>query len=1821
MRVKKQFLRIVSTLLITVLVVGMCPLDWVRISWNTAEAASSSSLEATKEVSLVDMPNNIVRNYFINLLGITTGKLTYSDMLNYTGEVVLPVGIKNIEGVGLARSATKIDISGADITEINDSEFNLCTGPIEIKIPTKVTTIKSNAFNGCTNLANINIENVTRIEANAFNGCSKLNNITLHSQIALIGQSAFQSCTSLQSIEINNAAVQLLSDVFKGCINLVSVKLPDELTEIPNGFLQDTMRLKNFLPPSKLKRIGSYAFASSMQLTEDGYKVFDFERCTSLEVIDNSAFQGAGCVTLLLPDCVTTIGALAFNASSLRSFELPQNLISIGNRAFVACKYLESITINSKLPLLSEYMFDACEGLMEVNVEPNSQITKVSAYAFSRCYSLKDNKFLNNFPLLTEIGEFAFYGCIAEVLDSKGNNVKDMYGDNLYIGELTEVIIPDTVTTLGIGVFSECRTLKTAIIGKGITELPKNTFKDCNELFEVQLPDTMHSIGDNAFQKCYRLTQITLPPELISIGKESFQACGRYVSVKRVPATQYVMSESRISNVPSLEKVRIYYTKEQERAYPVLDKTTGNLMDSMVNAKEIRLYQGYVDQNDLGVVSEDGTEVYAIDYNQDYYTTNSYELQGLQHIVIPESVTIIGDRAFDSCVALQSVKLPELLEKLPNDIFKNCGIAIKDTTGKPIPVHYYGIEDINLPSALKEIGSYAFYNCANLTLEDKITGKVGRLPQYLKSIGSYAFSGCLGLTTIQVNSELESIGSRAFENCGYIGQADRIGQNESGDEVRDNGYKVLVTDSYGLRTFDTNLATSLTSIGEAAFSYTPLGSIVLQNITEVKANTFLGCEYLTRAQLAEATNYIGKYSFKDCRSLEDVKLPASAVVEATAFTGYINPSFNWTLYSEPSVLSVAYNSEITVPIFLNNIAIQNHSGIMPSFINGEGKLAVDVSQTEVMKRGSFSVTVNKIILKGMEETLPNDPVKIEFTNNFRFANKYCANRSFNKTVTYDVHVVQTPCTGVSFMDSFYVISRKNANPITMEAILEPTNTTQKIEWSNDNQDIVNLCPNQKPDITVPNPEPGVEYTTNDKTAKITRVDETKLGISKVRIDIGDQSAVANVYVVSPARSVTLNISEINLYLGLSETAKIDATCNYDSTENAYKVDYPDILRFTSSNNEVVEVDQEGNLQAKGMGTATITVKALGGNVSRTCKVTVSPNNTLITLKNPSIAIGADGVYEIPAKTNLVFDIVRNPVESISAMEINVADTTAIKASFSKTTTKDTVSIMGYKPGEYEVYILAKNCTDLEKYAAKIKVRVLADVTSITLLANSTIYLDKTQQIVKSIGTVCGSVTKVADLSNVSSNTITFQSMDPTVATVDKSGLVKPIKPGKTTIKAICKGKNNLVTYEKQTDVIVAIPPATSVKIEGQSLVSVGGSITLKASLTPIQAVNKVTFEPYSSMDALLISVNSTTGVVKGIKPGTARIRAITDNGKYTTFYITVIQKVQSFKVLKPAINIKVGYSYQIGTRDYQVVPSTATEKIVEWVSANQTIAKVSSTGRVTAVKIGKTTITAKTQTGLKVSFVINVINPATRITLPYTASVNKGKTITLKKTITPSNAIDTYKWTTSNSKIATVSSTGVVKGTGKGTATITVTSSSGIKAICRVTVNVPSTKVEIKTTYASNKKIYLVQGKRYSLYTSITPSDSTDKLTWSSSKTKYVRVSNGVLTAVKKGTSTITVKTSSGKKDTITVVVVSKTSNASKVKIPSSKTVKKGKTLQLTATVSSSSSTSTLTWSSSNSKIAKVDRFGKVTGLKKGTVTITVRTSSGKTAKCKVKVS
>ena len=261
----------------------------------------------------------------------------------------------------------------------------------------------------------------------------------------------------------------------------------------------------------------------------------------------------------------------------------------------------------------------------------------------------------------------------------------------------------------------------------------------------------------------------------------------------------------------------------------------------------------------------------------------------------------------------------------------------------------------------------------------------------------------------------------------------------------------------------------------------------------------------------------------------------------------------------------------------------------------------------------------------------------------------------------------------------------------------------------------------------------------------------------------------------------------------------------------------------------------------------------------------------------------------------------------------------------------------------------------------------------------------------------------------------------------------------------------------------------------------------------------------------------------------------------------VTYKVTEVTLSQSNLTLDVGAS---DTLTATITPDNATDKSVTWESSASGVATVDTSGKVTAVSVGTATITATAADGsgekATCSVTVNAaaIVPVKSVSLDKTSlELTEGGTARLTATILPDNATNkNVTWSTSDASIATVTD-GVVTAVAPGTATITVTTEDGGKtATCAVTVaaaTVPVTGVTLNKTSTS-----LYVGETAQLTATVLPDNATNKnVTWSTSDPSVATVENGTVTAVGRGTATITVTTEDGTKTATCTVTVSRYSS------------------------------------------------------------------------------
>jgi len=309
--------------------------------------------------------------------------------------------------------------------------------------------------------------------------------------------------------------------------------------------------------------------------------------------------------------------------------------------------------------------------------------------------------------------------------------------------------------------------------------------------------------------------------------------------------------------------------------------------------------------------------------------------------------------------------------------------------------------------------------------------------------------------------------------------------------------------------------------------------------------------------------------------------------------------------------------------------------------------------------------------------------------------------------------------------------------------------------------------------------------------------------------------------------------------------------------------------------------------------------------------------------------------------------------------------------------------------------------------------------------------------------------------------------------------------------------------------------------------------------------NPVTWtSPYAA-----VTVNSSAGTVtlpstfgqSPSSPITLRFDSASTTFGGTVTVTAILQPVTGISVSPAQATISVGGTVSLSAA---VSPSNASNKSVTWSSNSASVATVSSTGVVTGNAPGTATITAKAADGSGKSATSTVtVKPILVSSVSITAtstSVTVGGTMTLTASVLPSNAANkSVTWSSSNTSVATVSSTGMVTGKAPGTATITAKAADGSGKSATVTIMVPAPFVFVTGISIAPSSVAVAVGGTATLIATITPSTATNKLvTWSSSNTNVATVSSaGVVYGVAAGTATITVRAADGSGKTTAVSV------------------------------------------------------------------------------------
>ncbi len=691
--------------------------------------------------------------------------------------------------------------------------------------------------------------------------------------------------------------------------------------------------------------------------------------------------------------------------------------------------------------------------------------------------------------------------------------------------------------------------------------------------------------------------------------------------------------------------------------------------------------------------------------------------------------------------------------------------------------------------------------------------------------------------------------------------------------------------------------------------------------------------------------------------------------------------------------------------------------------------------------------------------------------------------------------------------------------------------------------------------------------------------------------------------VSPVTGVSLDQESLVMTEG-DPAVRLTASVEPESATNKSVV-------WSSSDDAVASVNQNGEVQALLAGEADITATTVDGNHTASCHVIVNKKIILVTqirFERPN--------YELPVGSRMKLTPIVEPE--------NASDPTVTweSADAGVVDVDEGGEVVAVSIGSGPVAITARTVDGSGVFGTC--------YVSVTPIGVESVTVDPKELKLHVSETYNLKAIVLPD--NATNKDVTWASHPDNVATVSKTGEVKALGNGEATITVTTKDGGK----EDQCSVLVTTP-IQSVSIDREELsMIVGRKQSITVTINPSTAsVSEIKWSSDNSALAAVEGADGRTCEIKAVGVGDTDILVTVkdhDGGEFQAKSHVTIKKetihVTGISLEATSITMEEGESRTLA---YTIEPADADNHLVSWRTSDESVVSVSDKGVLLALSADGSPATISVITddgGKRADCVVTVkkkIIPVSSVSVtPKEVEMHKvDDSVQLTASVSPDNASKKdVVWSTSDEKVASVNDSGLVEAVGNGTATITVTTVDGnYKDECSVSVSISVTDVKI-----SPNSLTLMVGETHALTAIVEPEIAFDKsVSWESSYPAIAAVDhNGVVEAKEEGSATITVKTrDGGKRADCSVLVKKKVVPVASVSIsPENLNMYVGDSEQLTCEVlPKDADDKTVTWSSSDSSVATVSATGVVVAKSEGNATITVTTHDGNySALCQVAV-
>ena len=1073
-------------------------------------------------------------------------------------------------------------IDGKKVTSIGKRAFEHCGNLKNITIPNSVTSIEEYAFDICISLKNITIpDSVTSMGNYAFDNCSSLTSITIPKGVTSIGDGTFEYCSSLTSITIPNSVTSIGNEAFKGCSSLTSLTIPDSVTSIGDWAFSSCRSLTSITIPNSVTSIEYGAFAWCSSLTN--INVSDNNK--NYSSIDGVLFnkdkteiikypEGKESKSYKIPNNVTSISYSVFSyCSSLTNITIPESVTSIESWAFQGCSSLTNITIPESVTSIGSWAFDGCSSLTSINVSDNNKNyssidgvlfnkdkTKIIKYPEGK--KSKNYKIPNN---VTSIGGGAFSDC----------------------SSLTSITLPDSVTNVGNGAFEECSSLTSITLPDGVISIGSSAFDGCSSLTSITLPDSVTNMGDSAFEDCSSLTSVTLPDSVTSIERYTFDGCSSLTSIT-IPDSVTNMGVDAFKDCSRLEKV-LCLGNTSKLGSGAFNKCSSNL----------KIYA----KNGLTGYEANGWENYS-----DKIVRYDETLADLTFTSRKQTGKVeLSNDAFKEIARIKSYEIEDK------------SIVSVDSSGKVTPLK-------NGKTNVKAVVQYFDETEVNLTEEIVVDFK--------------AESISLDKTNITLNNNKPvKLNEKVLPEYTNNKKVTWSSSNEKIARVDDNGNVTVVGNGTCKITATTTDGTNL--------------SASMDIIVDIKAKSisFSSTSYKITDK-AQTPSFTPKILPENTANKNVTwKSSDTSIATVSSTTGAIKAVSNGTCKITATTkdgTNLSASMDIIVDIKAKSVALDKTSMQITSK-NSINKLVATVTPSQASQKVAWSSSNGKIATvdsKGRVKAVSNGKCKIIATTTDG------TNRTASCDVTVDIKFV----TGISFDFNSYTITNVNQTPVFNPNITPSDAEDKNVRWSSSNtkvatvssSGVIKAAGNGTCKITATttdgtNLSASFNITVNIKATKMT-LDKTKIelttGKETEKITSSIEPSIANKavkYTSSNTSIATVSSDGIVTAAGsgtcriiatTTDGSKVTASCDVtvDIKTTGMKLDKTNYtfnkaetikinpvitpskaskkLTWTSSNTKVAIVSSDGKVTPVGKGTCKITATTTDGtNLSASCNIT------------------------------------------------------------------------------------------------------------------------------------------------------------------------------------------------------------------------------------------------------------------------------------------------------------------------------------------------------------------------------------------------------------------------------------------------------------------------------------------------------------------------------------------------------------------------------------------------------------------------------------------